>query len=91
GVLAEATTGGTELLAMLPFEADRVGTLASATSVEELMRIPGVVDGYLFENFRVVTMDRENHFAEALIAADSVADLHKIAEQVRSAFTFTFE
>ncbi|MEU5170266.1 hypothetical protein, partial [Streptomyces mutomycini] len=62
-----------------------------ATSVEELMRIPGVVDGYLFENFRVVTMDRENHFAEALIAADSVADLHKIAEQVRSAFTFTFE
>ncbi|MEU1482313.1 ATP-grasp domain-containing protein [Streptomyces sp. NPDC005752] len=90
GVLAGATTG-TELLAMLPFEADRVGTLASATSVEELMRIPGVVDGYLFERFRVVTMDRENFFAEALIAADSIADLYKIAEQVRSAFTFTFE
>lgn len=91
GVLAEATTGGTGMLAMLPFEADRVGTLASATSVEELMLIPGVVDGYVFEKFRVVTMDRENHFAEALIAADSVADLHRIAEQVRSAFTFTFE
>ncbi|MCT2545003.1 acetyl-CoA carboxylase biotin carboxylase subunit family protein [Streptomyces atratus] len=91
GALAGATPGGTELLAMLPFEADRVGTLASATSVEELKRIPGVVDGYLFENFRVVTMDRENFFAEAMITADSVADLHEIAEQVRSVFTFTFE
>lgn len=91
GALAGATPGGTELLAMLPFEADRVGTLASATSVEELKRIPGVVDGYLFENFRVVTMDRENFFAEAMITADSVAGLHEIAEQVRSVFTFTFE
>ncbi|MFJ3941445.1 acetyl-CoA carboxylase biotin carboxylase subunit family protein [Streptomyces parvus] len=91
GVPAEAATVGTELLAMLPFEADRVGTLASATSVEELKRIPGVVDGYLFENFRVVTMGRENFFAEAMIVADSVAELHRTAEQVRSVFTFTFE
>ncbi|MFE9364147.1 acetyl-CoA carboxylase biotin carboxylase subunit family protein [Streptomyces sp. NPDC006978] len=91
GVLAEAAGSDTEMLAMLPFEADRVGTLASATSVEELKRIPGVVDGYLFENFRVVTMDRENFFAEAMMVADSVADLHKTAEQVRSLFTFTFE
>ncbi|OIK25085.1 ATP-grasp domain-containing protein [Streptomyces malaysiense] len=88
---AGAARGGTELLAMLPFEADRVGTLVSATSVEELKRIPGVVDGYLFEDFRVVTMDRENFFAEAMILAADVAGLHEIAEQVRSVFTFTFE
>ncbi|MFE7465948.1 acetyl-CoA carboxylase biotin carboxylase subunit family protein [Streptomyces sp. NPDC057499] len=91
GALAGATPGGTELLAMLPFEADSVGALVSATSVEELKRIPGVVDGYLFEDFRVVTMDRENFFAEAMITADSVAGLHEIAEQVRAVFTFTFE
>ncbi|MEU1661773.1 ATP-grasp domain-containing protein [Streptomyces griseofuscus] len=89
--LAGATRGGGELLAMLPFEADRVGTLVSATPVEELKRIPGVVDGYLFDNFRVVTMERENFFAEAMIIAEGVADLHEIAEQVRSVFTFTFE
>ncbi|WDT88601.1 hypothetical protein H0E86_20375 [Streptomyces sp. SCSIO-PteL053] len=49
------------------------------------------MDGYLFENFRVVTMGRENFFAEAMIVADSVAELHRTAEQVRSVFTFTFE
>ncbi|WP_159103580.1 hypothetical protein [Streptomyces sp. CS149] len=50
-----------------------------------------MVDSYLFENSRVVTMSRENFFAEATIVADSVAELHRTAEQVRSVFTFTFE
>ncbi|MCQ1576502.1 hypothetical protein [Streptomyces parvus] len=50
-----------------------------------------MVDGYLFETFRMVTMSRENFFAEAMIVPDSVAELHRTAEQVRSVFTFTFE
>ncbi|MDI5963272.1 ATP-grasp domain-containing protein [Streptantibioticus silvisoli] len=84
-------TRSDELLALLPFEADRTGVLVSATPLDELKRIPGVVDGYQFENFRVTSMDQENFFTETLITADSVEGLSEVARRVEAAFTFTFE
>ncbi|MGW6417382.1 ATP-grasp domain-containing protein [Streptomyces sp. NPDC055055] len=87
--LADSTRND-ELLALLPFEADRVGVLVEATPVDDLKRIPGVVDGYQFENFRVTSMDQENFFTEALITADDVDGLAEVARRVQAAFTFTF-
>ncbi|MGW2864438.1 ATP-grasp domain-containing protein [Streptomyces sp. NPDC001205] len=91
GLLEKPAADHDLLVALLPFEADRVGTLVSATPLDELKLLPGVVDGYQFEGFRVTSMDQENFFTEVLITAESVAGLREIAQQVRGAFTFSFE
>ncbi|RPF41109.1 ATP-grasp domain-containing protein [Streptomyces sp. Ag109_G2-6] len=80
-----------ELLALLPFEADQIGTVVHATPIEELKRIPGVVDGYQFAEYKVTSLENENFFTEVLIAGDGVERLSEIAEEVRSAFSFRIE
>ncbi|MEU6664774.1 ATP-grasp domain-containing protein [Streptomyces sp. NPDC046727] len=87
----EGAARNDELLALLPFEADQVGTLAHATPIDVIKRLPGVVDGYQFTSFWVTSMEQENFFTEALITADTVEDLSTVAKNVIAAFEFKFE
>ncbi|MFH0244577.1 acetyl-CoA carboxylase biotin carboxylase subunit family protein [Streptomyces sp. HK10] len=82
------TARNTELLALLPFEVDRIGQVTGATPIEEIKAIPGVVDGYQFDRFEVLTLDQENFFTEALITAETVAGLGEVADRVRAAFRY---
>ncbi|AUG78802.1 hypothetical protein CFP65_4035 [Kitasatospora sp. MMS16-BH015] len=95
GELGPATARGyrrsEELLALYPVDADRPGTLTAATPVEEMLRIPGVVDAYRTMGYRVESFDQENIFAEFLLTAASPAALAEVAERVRAAFRYTFE
>ncbi|MFJ4565456.1 acetyl-CoA carboxylase biotin carboxylase subunit family protein [Streptomyces caelestis] len=82
---------GGEFLALLPFEPDRLGTLVRATPLEELLRLPSVVDGYQTTGYRVSSLEQENFFAEVMLSAESVDGLREAADKVRAAFDFTFE
>ncbi|MFJ9762452.1 ATP-grasp domain-containing protein [Streptomyces erythrochromogenes] len=75
-----------ELLGMLPFEVNELGTVVEATPLDEIKAIPGVVDGYQFDSYEVTSLDNENFFTEALLSGDSVAALQETADRVRSAF-----
>ncbi|MFB7258194.1 ATP-grasp domain-containing protein [Streptomyces nojiriensis] len=79
-------TRSDELLGLLPFEVNELGTVVEATPLAEIKAIPGVVDGYQFDSFKVTSLDNENFYTEALLSGDSVEHLQEIADRVRAAF-----
>ncbi|MGW6288107.1 ATP-grasp domain-containing protein [Streptomyces sp. NPDC055107] len=81
-------TRNEELLGQMPFEIKELGRVASATSLDEIKNIPGVVDGYQFDSYEVLTLDQENFFTEALITAETVEGLAEVADRVRAAFHY---
>lgn len=84
----DVATRNEELLALLPFEIEQRGRVASATPLDEIKRIPGVIDGYQFDSFEVLSLDQENFFTEVLITAETVEGLDDVADRVRAAFRY---
>ncbi|MFI6764184.1 acetyl-CoA carboxylase biotin carboxylase subunit family protein [Streptomyces sp. NPDC050355] len=80
-----------ELLGIVNVEALRKGRITDTTPLDEMKKIPGVVDGYLRDSFEVFSLDSENFFAAFLITGDSESDLHRTADHVRAEFSFAVE
>ncbi|MGN5380905.1 ATP-grasp domain-containing protein [Streptomyces lasalocidi] len=82
---------GDSLLVMLGFDADRVGKVVAATSLERIKRISGVLDGYVLNSYQVHSLDYENFIAEFLVVGDTMPELQNACEEVMSLFRFRIE
>ncbi|WP_316771654.1 ATP-grasp domain-containing protein [Streptomyces sasae] len=79
------------LLGMVPVNAREVGRIVSNTTREDLVALPGVLHGYVFDGFPVVSLDRENFIAQALLTADDVPGLRAVADTVLATVRFRIE
>ncbi|MFH9086721.1 acetyl-CoA carboxylase biotin carboxylase subunit family protein [Streptomyces sp. NPDC017673] len=84
-------TRNDELVGLVHVEPRAAGVIVDATPLERMKRLPGVVDGYLWEGFRVSSLEHENFFAAFLISGDSEPALHEAAARVLSEFSFRVE
>ncbi|MEV5882439.1 ATP-grasp domain-containing protein [Streptomyces sp. NPDC052020] len=80
-----------ELVGLVNVEPREVGLVVDATPLERMTRLPGVVDGYVWDGFRVSSLDHENFFAAFLITADSEPALRETAVRVLSEFSFRIQ
>ncbi|MEV7185434.1 ATP-grasp domain-containing protein [Kitasatospora sp. NPDC093102] len=77
-----------EAIGLVQIEADQEGTVVDATPLEQMKKIPGVVDGYVWESYRVTSLDHENFFATFLVSGKDEADLDEAARRVHAEFSF---
>ncbi|GGU81685.1 hypothetical protein GCM10010260_12680 [Streptomyces filipinensis] len=75
-------------LALIPFDADRVGDVVDITPLEEMKALPEVLDGYVLDSYRVYSLDYENFVAEFLVHGDDAAHLLDACRRVTSAFSY---
>ncbi|MEU6207655.1 ATP-grasp domain-containing protein [Micromonospora musae] len=73
-----------ELVAMVVFDAQSVGRVHVATSREDVLGVPGVVDALVLDGLEITTLEQENTVAEALITADDLPALRSVEEAVRA-------
>jgi hypothetical protein len=73
---------------MLVFEATRLGRVEFAVDLTAVTSLPGVVDAYLVDGYRVTTLDQENNVAEVLIEGADLAELRSIERRVREVVRF---
>lgn len=85
---AGLTVAHNGVLGLLVFEPDQLGTVECDLSTADLKALPGVVDGFILNGYRVETLDQENFFSWVLIEAEDVPALRMVADKVRSAMTF---
>ncbi|MEV7211964.1 ATP-grasp domain-containing protein [Kitasatospora cineracea] len=79
------------LFGMLPVEARAVGRVVAETTGADLTALPGVLDGYVLDGYRVESLDGENFFSMTLFTADDLPALRAISDRVRSTLRFRVE
>lgn len=72
-----------ELVALVVFDAEKVGHVRAVTTREDLLEIEGVVDAYVLDGMQVTSLDQENNVAEVLITADDLTSLRALERHVR--------
>jgi hypothetical protein len=75
-----------QLFGMRPFEVHQTGRVVASTTVEDWLRIDGVLLGYTLAGFEVTSLDKENIYAEALLTAPTLAELRCVAARVEQSF-----
>jgi hypothetical protein len=79
------------LLGLMALEAYELGTVRCAISTAELRALPGVLAGYVINDFRVTDLDHENFFGFALVTGADRAALAAAAARVQGAASSTVE
>lgn len=77
-----------ELVAMVPFDAPALGVVHCMTTVAELVKIPGVIDAYVIDGYRVSSLVKENFFAGVLVVGADEAELRSAAAAAAVALVF---
>ncbi|MFF1447838.1 acetyl-CoA carboxylase biotin carboxylase subunit family protein [Streptomyces sp. NPDC058274] len=77
-----------EVIGLVNVEPRQKGAVTDATPLEQMKKIPGVVDGYLWDDFQVTSLDNENFFAAFLISGDSESAVRTAADRVHTEFSF---
>ncbi|MER7916504.1 MULTISPECIES: ATP-grasp domain-containing protein [unclassified Streptomyces] len=79
------------LVGLVHIEPRETGVIVDATPLERMKQLPGVIDGYVWEGFRVKSLEHENFFAAFLVGGGSEKALHEAAAHVLSEFSFRVE
>ncbi|WP_329057953.1 ATP-grasp domain-containing protein [Amycolatopsis sp. NBC_01480] len=77
--LPVAASGHDDALAIVPLDAEALGVVDCRTTAAELRRLPGVVDAYVIDGYRVSTLDKENFFAAVMVTGRDERQLRERA------------
>ncbi|TQK45456.1 ATP-grasp domain-containing protein [Streptomyces sp. SLBN-118] len=77
-----------ELIGMVHIEPDRMGRVTEVTPLERMKELPGVLDGYIWDDFEVWSLDNENFFAAFMVTGGTEPELAEAADRVHREFSF---
>ncbi|MEV7676230.1 ATP-grasp domain-containing protein [Streptomyces sp. NPDC088752] len=77
-----------EVVGLINLEPRSEGDVVAETSLEQMLGVAGVVDGYVWQPFRVSSLEQENFFAAFMVAGPDEAEVMAAVERVHGAFSF---
>lgn len=80
--------GREDPLALVPVAADALGRVECSTTAAALRGLPGVIDAYVINGYRVTTLDKENFFAAVAVTGRDEAELRARAAAAVAAIDF---
>lgn len=77
-----------EIIAIVPVDANEIGTVRSRTRLADMLAVDGVIDAYIIDNYRVTSLARENFFAGVMVTGRDVSELRRRAADALSVLDY---